>query len=512
MASAGLPSPLGVQLGWSGTAAAQGIDVDYFYDELGPYGEWVWHPRFGYVWLPTRVSETWRPYTVGHWIYTDEYGWYWDSYEPFAWAVYHYGRWGYDWDFGWFWVPGDTWAPAWVQWRYGNDYVGWAPIGPHRDGYAYGQPLSYDPPVAEAWVFVAPRYLTSRSIYRYALPPSDLGPAFVGAPNVYRPEFRGGVIFNFGFPRDRAARFGGGPIVGKKIYRMDRKGGRYGKFEGGEDGIRVFAPGFQKGVKPNRTPKNFVNSPSDFKPKAKLKRTFEGKPPKGWGPGAAEVESIDKEGQGFKPKQGGPGRDKDKGNAAEGQPNGGGAPGDQGSQNDKDKGKDKRKGFGPGNGPEGGGQGGGAGGQGRQGFEKDQGVTPGTTAPTGRQGKDKDKDKDKDNKKKKNKDQDQGGGEGSGAPKQDDQRQGPPPGFNGESEGGPAGGNDGNGQGNNWKKKGFGPNQGFQKGQGGDQGGGQGGNGDGNGDKGKNKDKNKKNKDEKCRDNPNQEGCQQQPN
>jgi hypothetical protein len=520
VASAGLPSSLGAQLGWSGTAAAQGIDVDYFYDELGPYGEWVWHPRFGYVWLPTHVSENWRPYTVGHWVYTDEYGWYWDSYEPFAWAVYHYGRWGYDWDFGWFWVPGDTWAPAWVQWRYGDNYVGWAPIGPHRGGYAYGQPLSYDPPVAEAWVFVAPRYLTSRTIYRYALPPSDLGPAFYGAPNIYRPEFRNGVIFNFGFPRDRAARFGGGPIIGKKIYRMDRKGGRYGKFEGGEDGIRVFAPGFQKGVRPNRPPKNFVNSPSDFKPKAKLRRTFEGKPPKGWGPGAAEVESIDKEAgpHGFKPKQGGPGRDKDRGNEAQGGPNGG--QGGQGSQSDKDKWK--RKGFGQGGQGGQGGAGGQNGGQGGPAFEKDQngdqGGGQGGSGNGGDRNKGKNKNNDKD--KKKNKDQNQSGGEGSGAPQQDDQRGGPPPGFNGGNQGGPAGGNNGNGNGNgpdnNRKRKGFGPGPGFQKSQGGDQGGGQGGgqggNGDGNGDKGKNKDKNKKNKNDKCRDNPNQQGCQQQSN
>ena len=98
-------------------------------------------------------SENWRPYTVGHWVYTDEYGWYWHSYEPFAWAVYHYGRWGYDPSYGWFWVPGDTWAPAWVEWRYGDRYVGWAPAGPtYSGGYAYGAPVSYEPPVAESWV------------------------------------------------------------------------------------------------------------------------------------------------------------------------------------------------------------------------------------------------------------------------------------------------------------------------------------------------------------------------
>jgi hypothetical protein len=94
------------------------------------------------LWLS--VPENWRPFTVGHWIYTDEYGWYWDLPEPFAWALYHYGRWGFDPAYGWYWVPGDTWAPAWVQWRYGTDYVGWAPLEPHSyRGYAYGGPAAY---------------------------------------------------------------------------------------------------------------------------------------------------------------------------------------------------------------------------------------------------------------------------------------------------------------------------------------------------------------------------------
>ena len=141
LAAPGLPLPAADRLGFGGSAAAQeSIDIDTFYDELAPYGQWVWHPRYGYVWLPETVSDNWRPYTVGRWTYTDEYGWYWDSNEPFAWAVYHYGRWGYDPDYGWFWVPGDTWAPAWVQWRYSDDYVGWAPIGPGRAGLRLWRP------------------------------------------------------------------------------------------------------------------------------------------------------------------------------------------------------------------------------------------------------------------------------------------------------------------------------------------------------------------------------------
>ncbi len=66
----------------------------------------------------------------GRWIWTDD-GWYWASDEPWGWAAYHYGRWYYDDYYGWIWIPGYDWAPAWVEWRYGGDYIGWAPLGPY---------------------------------------------------------------------------------------------------------------------------------------------------------------------------------------------------------------------------------------------------------------------------------------------------------------------------------------------------------------------------------------------
>src|SRR5207245_161040 len=83
-------------------------------------------PELGDVWQPGQAqSRTWRPYTDGHWVYTDV-GWTWVSEEPFGWATYHYGRWTRLRNIGWVWVPGDEWAPAWVSWRKSSDYVGWA--------------------------------------------------------------------------------------------------------------------------------------------------------------------------------------------------------------------------------------------------------------------------------------------------------------------------------------------------------------------------------------------------
>src|SRR5262245_1262667 len=67
-------------------------DVGYFYDELDPYGDWLWVEPHGWVWAPVSVDPFWRPYTVGQWVWSD-WGWTWASGEPWGWATYHYGRW-----------------------------------------------------------------------------------------------------------------------------------------------------------------------------------------------------------------------------------------------------------------------------------------------------------------------------------------------------------------------------------------------------------------------------------
>lgn len=113
--------------------AAVDVSIGVFYDQIGQYGDWVNYGG-GYVFIPATVGPGWRPYTLGHWVYTNRYGWTWASDEPFGWATYHYGRWGYGDDIGWYWVPGNRWAPAWVSWRRSNDYVVWAPLPPARRG------------------------------------------------------------------------------------------------------------------------------------------------------------------------------------------------------------------------------------------------------------------------------------------------------------------------------------------------------------------------------------------
>ena len=116
------------------TASAEmpggGVSFGAFYSSLDPYGEWISISDGIYAWRPVGEPSDWRPYSYGHWIWTD-FGWYWSSDEPWAWAVYHYGRWYDDDYYGWVWIPGYDWAPAWVEWRYGPDCVGWAPLGPY---------------------------------------------------------------------------------------------------------------------------------------------------------------------------------------------------------------------------------------------------------------------------------------------------------------------------------------------------------------------------------------------
>jgi hypothetical protein len=158
-------------LGLGPHTAAMAQDGDSVSSEfrtaLSPYGTWRRHPRWGEVWVYNEQTPDWRPYTRGRWLYTDEWGWYWDvGPEEYAWGwvAFHYGRWAFDPEFGWFWIPGGEWGPAWVDWRQGDDYVGWAPLAP--EGIVYAEDPAY-------WCFVQPRFLLVPRVYAYFVPPRD---------------------------------------------------------------------------------------------------------------------------------------------------------------------------------------------------------------------------------------------------------------------------------------------------------------------------------------------------
>jgi hypothetical protein len=120
-------------------ATAAEVSIDFFYNNLNG-GQWIEVADYGYGWQPDLAlsDPNWRPYVDGYWAYTD-LGWTWISYEDFGWATYHYGRWARLADYGWLWFPGSDldWGPAWVSWRVGGGYVGWAPLPPRGPGIIY---------------------------------------------------------------------------------------------------------------------------------------------------------------------------------------------------------------------------------------------------------------------------------------------------------------------------------------------------------------------------------------
>jgi hypothetical protein len=121
----------------------QGASFQTFYDQLSDQGTWIQTDDYGYVFQPAVTDPTWTPYSRGHWVYTNV-GWLWASNEPWGWATYHYGRWINIDGTGWVWVPGYRWAPAWVSWRYGGGYAGWAPLPPETfAGVEFGDSGGY---------------------------------------------------------------------------------------------------------------------------------------------------------------------------------------------------------------------------------------------------------------------------------------------------------------------------------------------------------------------------------
>ncbi len=139
-----------------------------FESQLSPYGSWQDVPDYGHVWVPssTVVGYDFEPYaTGGHWVNSD-YGWAWDSDWDWGWAPFHYGRWMIVGGYGWCWLPGTTWGPAWVDWRWGGGYVGWAPMGPR--GVVIGPPRGVRSPwhftVANQLAAYRPHYLPSRAV------------------------------------------------------------------------------------------------------------------------------------------------------------------------------------------------------------------------------------------------------------------------------------------------------------------------------------------------------------
>ena len=157
---------LGLMLLLTGTAQRvmaqdEDISLQSFYDELSPYGTWIQDSQYGYVWRPDVEQSDFRPYySNGRWAMT-EYGNTWVSDYDWGWAPFHYGRWVYNRYSQWVWIPDTVWGPAWVSWRSGGGYYGWAPMGP-------GMNINVNFNIPDLWwVFVPQRNIYYNNFPRY---------------------------------------------------------------------------------------------------------------------------------------------------------------------------------------------------------------------------------------------------------------------------------------------------------------------------------------------------------
>ena len=212
---------------------------------LSPYGQWFQEPSYGWCWTPYDISADWRPYSDGHWEYTD-YGWSWVSNEMWGWAPYHYGRWFFDDSYGWVWVPGTQWAPAWVAWRYGDDYVGWAPLPPAASwdasiGLTFADASLIRP---DEWCFVPRAHVLDVNLRLQVTVVARNVTLFRRSRDATRFEVRSGRPANVGLDVAQVEGFIGRRVPRVKIVDMDRPA-RSGGQRAGNGTVGFFRPTVQ---------------------------------------------------------------------------------------------------------------------------------------------------------------------------------------------------------------------------------------------------------------------------
>ena len=241
----------------SSAAAPTEAGVGIFYSSLSPYGEWV-NVEFGRAWRPLHVVHGWRPYVNGQWVWTD-YGWYWMSDEPFGWATFHYGRWYYDDFYGWVWVPGEVWGPAWVEWRYSNDYIGWAPLAPYAE-FSFNVGITYTNRWAAPvhyWNFVPGDRFASARVVDYVQPVEQSRRIFGSTRVTGSIRTDGGQVVNRGVDVSFVERHGNLHINRVNIVSSDKRTSERFVGEADRRHIEVYRPRME-----HRTQESFVRPPA----------------------------------------------------------------------------------------------------------------------------------------------------------------------------------------------------------------------------------------------------------
>jgi hypothetical protein len=195
-------------------ASEQITDARQFEEPLAADGRWIDIAGVGHVWspYPGLVGADFRPYgTNGHWVYT-AYGWTFESGYSWGWATFHYGRWWHDPVWGWVWLPGTAWGPAWVDWRYNDGVVGWAPSPP------YGL---YAPVIIGGftpWCFVETRYLVEPNVTVYFVPRERVNYYYTQSRPVAVQRVGGGrPVYSGGPPVANVAHAVGRPITAQPV-------------------------------------------------------------------------------------------------------------------------------------------------------------------------------------------------------------------------------------------------------------------------------------------------------
>jgi len=221
--------------------ASVAVSISVFHDDLAPYGRWVGVGSYGRCFVPL-VAAGWAPYVDGQWVYTD-YGWTWVSNDPFGDVPFHYGSWTWADPYGWIWVPGTVWAPAWVTWAYGDDYVGWAPIPPSFALTAGGYVGAAVVLPATRYVFVPTRLFVGVPVASIRLPQARNTAIFARTVKTTDYRVTGGVVRMAGPPPPRIERVAGTKVAPVSIDRVKARPTTLAEAGAGTTGrIRVAAP------------------------------------------------------------------------------------------------------------------------------------------------------------------------------------------------------------------------------------------------------------------------------
>ncbi len=194
------------------------VSFEFFHTNLQPYGSWHVSASLGQVWIPHVHVSGWHPYAYGHWVYSD-FGWTWVS--DYAWGAipYHYGTWALDPEFGWVWVPGYVWAPAWVVFRTGPSYVGWAPVPP---SFSIGASFSFADYGPDHFVFVRESDFVEPEIHRHALPAQRSRAVFSDTTVIHNLQIENDVVVNRGLDVHQVERQARAPVARAPIERVPK--------------------------------------------------------------------------------------------------------------------------------------------------------------------------------------------------------------------------------------------------------------------------------------------------